>query len=107
MWPWPDASAIARLHWASRFYAHVPALYTYAHMAAASRRSGCSRRDVYLPVAIVRVVAPSGTLALAHSRAARGLFFRPYGPRPPQSGSQVGAGECLALAIQLGHSACP
>ena len=54
---WPDASAIVQLHWASGFYAHVPALYTHAHMAAASRRSGCSRRDVYLPVAIVRVVA--------------------------------------------------
>ena len=64
---WPDASAIVQLHWASGFYANVPALYTHAHMAAASRRSGCSRRDVYLPVAIVRAVAPSGT----HSRAAR------------------------------------
>ena len=58
-------------------YAHVPAvLYTYVHMAAASHRSGCSRRDVYLPVAIVRIVA--------HSGAARSLLLR-----PPQSGSQV------------------
>ena len=58
-------------------YAHEPVLYTYVHMAAASHRLGYSQCDVYLPVAIVRIVA--------HSCAAR---VGPMGLGPPSRGAK-------------------
>ena len=43
---WPDASAIAKLHWVSRFYAHVPVL------AAGRTATSVSRLNTAYGVAI-------------------------------------------------------